>query len=197
MNARIIRYGGLFSVFLLTAALSIMPAGLFAQESGADDTVVLTEYSDYQCPACAHFHPIVEKLKEELGERIEVEYRYFPLNNHQFGALTARAAQAAKNQGKFQEMHNLLFEGQQRWSRSPNPVSILMNYAEELELDLEQFEADINSMDTQRTVMEEKMEGQEKGVNATPTFFINGEKVEQNPPSYEAFRELVESYLEN
>jgi protein-disulfide isomerase len=182
------------SLFMLSCASSDNEVS--AQDSTSAE-VVLTEYSDYQCPACAYFHPIVNKLEQEFGDRLHVEYRYFPLNGHQFGALSARAVQAARNQGKFKEMHDLLFENQQHWVSSGNPQPIFVNYAQQLGLDVEQFREDLNSAETQRIVMEDKQQGQAEGVNATPTFFINGDKLAQNPPTYEQFRALINSYMKD
>ncbi|MFH5882886.1 DsbA family protein [Halalkalibaculum sp. DA3122] len=176
-------------IFLLTAA------GSFAQESDSEADIVLTEYSDYQCPACAYYHPVVEKLKEEFGDKLKVEYRYFPLNSHQFAALAARAAEAAGNQGQFKAMHDMLFENQDNWSSSGNPQSIFIGYAKELGLDVQQFQSDLNAAETQKTVMEQKQEGVNMGVNSTPTFFINGIKVQQLPRSYDQFKSLLESQM--
>lgn len=187
------------STFLLVFVLFMgLAAGesVQAQDSNEEEQIVLTEFSDYQCPACAAYHPVVEKLKEDFGERLKVEYRHFPLNSHRYSFLAARAAEAAKNQGKFLEMHNKLFDNQHTWSRSGNPQVIFVNYAREIGLDLDRFKDDLNSGDTQKKVMEEKKRGQTLGVNATPTFFIDGEKVENNPQSYEMFIQLIESKLE-
>lgn len=185
--------------------ITLFAAGLLfgsatVQEVSAQETtsgqVTLTEYSDYQCPACAAYHPVVEKLKEDFGDKLKVEYRYFPLNSHQFAFLAARAAEAARNQGKFLEMHDMLFDNQQRWSRSGNPQAQFISYAREIGLDVEQFKNELNAAKTQKNVVEEKKEGQRLGVNSTPTFFVNGEKIERNPQSYEAFRQLIEERLE-
>lgn len=188
------------SAILLVSSLifgSAINNDLNAQEVSTEDQVILTEYSDYQCPACAAYHPLVEKLKEDFGDQLKVEYRHFPLNSHQFAFIAARAAEAAKNQDRFQEMHNMLFDNQRRWSSSGNPQSQFINFAREIGIDVEQFKNDLNNADTQRSVVEEKNKGREEGVNATPTFFIDGQKVEQNPRSYEAFKALIESSLES
>src|SRR5699024_12677703 len=97
------------------------------------DKLVITEYSDYQCPACAYFHPFVEKIKKTMGDKVTFNLRYFPLQSHRYSALAARAAQAAKNQGKFIEMHNLLFEQQQQWMSSSNPETAIVNFARRLD----------------------------------------------------------------
>lgn len=168
-----------------------------AQSSSAEsNSVTLTEYSDYQCPACGYFHPIVKKLKDQFGEQIQLELKFYPLNSHQFAALAARAAQAAKNQGKFKEMHNLLFENQKHWSSSINPTPIFEGYAKKIGLDMEQFRKDLNAAATQKAVMEEKQEGVNKGVNSTPTFFIDGKEVSPLPRTYEEFEKIIKKHLE-
>lgn len=189
---------GIIDIKLVMLSALLVFAGVLVQKASAQSSaakVILTEYSDYQCPACAYFHPIVKRLKTTFGEKLNVEYKFFPLNSHQYGALSARAAQAAGNQGKFLEMHNLLFENQDRWSSSGNPQAIFVSYAKKLGLNVEQFKEDLNAAETQRTVMEEKEEGVEMGVDSTPTFFINGQKIEENPATYSAFKELIESFM--
>lgn len=167
-----------------------------AQNSADQETsITIVEYSDYQCPACGYFHPIVKKIKEKYGDQVQLELKFFPLNSHRYAALAARAAQAAKNQGKFREMHNLLYENQKRWSQSGNPAPTFVNYARQLELDIEQFKNELNSRETQRAVMQEKKEGQQQGVRATPTFIIEGEQIESLPKNFNEFDQLVQQYL--
>ncbi|HEX6983284.1 MAG TPA: thioredoxin domain-containing protein [Balneolaceae bacterium] len=189
----------LSAIIFLGAALLVNSATLNlakAQSTSSESAVVtITEYSDYQCPACAYYHSFVKKLKEDLGDKIEFDQRFFPLSNHRYGAISARAAQAARNQGKFIEMHNLLFENQQEWANSANPTSYFLDYARKLGLDIEQFKEDLNSGETQRIVMESRQEGIRRGVRATPTFFIEGEKVRRLPRTYEQFKELVLTYI--
>lgn len=164
-------------------------------ESGEQPTITITEYSDYQCPACGYFHPIVKKLKDKYGDQIEMNYKFYPLNSHRYAALAARAAQAAKNQGKFLEMHDLLFQNQQQWSQSTNPGPTFVNYARELNLDIEQFRNELNSRETQEAVMKEKQEGRRAGVSATPTFIIEGEQISSLPKNFAEFDQLVQQYL--
>lgn len=169
-----------------------------AQSMDSEDPnqVVITEFSDYQCPACAYFHPIIEKLKQNMGDQVQVNLRYFPLSSHRYAALAARAAQAAKNQDKFYEMHSMIFENQERWSTSSNPAMEFVRYAREIGLDMDQFTNDLNAAETQEAVMTQKAEGEELGVNSTPTFFIEGEMVEPLPKTYEEFEALVQKRLE-
>lgn len=188
----------LISIFSLAVAVVLIAGATFkaqAQSEG-EPSITIVEYSDYQCPACAYFHPIVEKLKDKYGDQINFEMRYFPLNSHRYAALAARAAQAAKNQGKFREMHDLLFENQEQWSKSGNPGGIFVNYAEKIGLDIEQFKNELNAAETQKIVMEERREGRAKGVNSTPTFYIEGEQLNNLPRTFEQFDQIVQSYLQ-
>ena len=168
-----------------------------SSQSAETDKVVLTEYSDYQCPACAYFHPIVQKIKENMGDKVKVNLRYFPLNSHRYAALAARAAQAAKNQDKFLEMHNMLFERQTQWSSAGNPTTAIVGFAREIGLDMNKFTDDLNAGETQKTVMQQRQEGIDKGVNSTPTFFIDGQKIEPLPKTYEEFEAVIQKHLEN
>lgn len=189
----------LSTIILLVAGVMLATAVQQSRAQSADTNeavITITEYSDYQCPACAYFHPIVKKLKDKYGDQIELELKYFPLNSHQYAALAARAAQAAKNQGKFKEMHNLLFENQKRWSSSRNPTSVFVEFARKLNLDIEQFKNELNSAETQKIVMEERQEGRQKGVNSTPTFFIDGEQLSDLPRTFEQFDQIIQRRLE-
>jgi len=182
-------------LMLGTGTLSQTQAQSSSDESDEKVSITMTEYSDYQCPACAYFYPIVKKLKDKYGSQLKMNYKFFPLNSHRYSALAARAAQAAKNQGKFLEMHNLLFENQKQWSESPNPGPTFVNYARELNLDIEQFRDELNARETQETVMKQKKEGRQAGVNATPTFIIEGEMLSSLPESFSEFDRIVQQYL--
>jgi protein-disulfide isomerase len=151
---------------------------------------VLIEYSDFQCPACAAYHPLLHQLVEELGDRIQFVYRHFPLQRHLNAELAARAAEAAGRQGRFWEMHDLIFEGQIQWADQRNPEETFVGYAKKLGLDIEKFRADLNSREVKDAVEEDRLSGDRAGVNGTPTFFLNGVKI-NNPQSYDAFKEIL------
>ena len=107
----------------------------------------------------------------------------------------ARAAEAAGKQGKFWEMHDLLFDLQDEWSQEKNAKDKFLEYAQSLDLDLDQFEADIDSKEVKDKVTQDYQSGLRLGVNSTPTFFLNGLKL-QNPETYEEFKNLIESSIE-
>ncbi|OGZ53670.1 MAG: hypothetical protein A3B25_01335 [Candidatus Ryanbacteria bacterium RIFCSPLOWO2_01_FULL_48_26] len=157
-----------------------------------DAKVRLVEYSDFQCPACGAYYPIVKQIVAEFGDRISLTYRHFPLRNvHESADLAARAAEAAGNQGKFWEMHDMLFVNQTRWTFIPGVAgSAIEGYAKSLGLDIDTFKKDLNSGDTRDKVERDYQSGVAAGVNHTPTFFINGKEI-PNPRSYDEFKNAI------
>ena len=160
-----------------------------------DAKVVLVEYSDFQCPACDYFYSQVKQLEKDFDGKIAVVYRYFPLEQvHKNARLSARAAEAAGRQGKFWEMHDLLFENQNAWAESSNAIQAFDSYAQSLGLDMNKFNRDINSSDIDVKINNDYQSGVNSGVQGTPTFFINGKQIE-NPQSYDAFKSIIEAEL--
>jgi len=183
----------------VTILIGILSFGLLnAQDKTMPELPVLkiTKFSDYQCPACKFYGQILDQAKKEFGQRIEVTYKNYPLRMHQYADLAARAAEAAKAQGKFIEMHEMLFTGQESWSRG-NAEAIFIGYAKSLDLDMDQFKADLNSARLNRIVLADKREGTTLGVNSTPTFFFDGKKVERLPNNYAGFKALIEAKLDS
>lgn len=158
--------------------------------------IVLLEYSDFQCPACASYHPTIQRLMEEFEDDIQFTYRHFPLGQHEHANLAARSAEAAGLQGKFWEMHDMIFDNQSTWSDETNAKESFLGYAESLGLDLAQFEQDLNSTDVKNKVNRDRQDGNRAEVNATPTFYLNGTKV-SGISSYEDFQGLIQSVVSN
>ncbi len=143
-----------------------------------DAQVVLTEFSDFQCPACAQFSGVVDKILEEYGESVRFEYKHFPLVSiHKNAIPAAKAAEAAGQQGAFFKMHDVLFAKQQEWSDVPNPQLYFVQYAQELGLDVAQFKTQMKSSLIADKVKDELHQAQELGLRGTPTFFLNGEQM--------------------
>lgn len=162
----------------------------------ADSKVVLMEYEDFQCPACGAFYPIVKRLAEEYGDRIAVVYRHFPLRAiHPHAEPLARAAEAAGMQGKFFEMHDMIYEKQSEWIKKTSVKKTIQEFAEALALDMDKFEADLKSDSVRQKVRTDSTGGRKAGISGTPTFFLIGQKIE-NPRSYEAFQTVIEKALE-
>lgn len=141
-------------------------------QGSPDADIVLVEYGDYECPYCGAAYPVVKELQKRLGHKLSFAFRNFPLANaHPHAEFAAEAAEAAAAQGKFWEMHDLLYEHQD----ALEPEN-LIEYATTLGLDLHRFTKEINEHVYATRVREDFRSGVRSGVNGTPTFFINGER---------------------
>ena len=140
--------------------------------------VSLVKYSDFQCPACAQFSPFLTAIVEQYGEDLSFEYKHFPLiTAHPYAVPAARAAEAAGQQGKFWEMHDLLFENQRAWSSSANPNALFEQYALELGLDMDTYKRHFRSSKIRDAVNQSYQEARELNLTGTPTLFLNGEEM--------------------
>lgn len=146
--------------------------------SPAVEKAQLVEFLDFECPACGSIHPVVEEFKAEFGDRITFIHRHFPLPVHPNAGQAALAAEAAGQQDQYQQMINKLFETQSQWARSQqSQAPLFRTYAEQLGLDLALFDAAVADPKTEERIMADVADGKALGVNATPTFFLNGEKL--------------------
>jgi protein-disulfide isomerase len=135
-----------------------------------DAAATLVEYGDYQCPYCGQAYHILKAVHHRMGRRLRFAFRHFPLAEiHPFAPGAAEAAEAAGAQGKFWEMHALLFENQPALD-GPD----LLRYATHLGLELPRFVRELNDHTYEPRVREDFMTGVRSGVNGTPTFFVNG-----------------------
>lgn len=155
-----------------------------------DASVVLIEYSDFQCPACAFYYPFLKQFAEEFGNKLVIAYRHFPLPNHQNAKPATYTAESAGRQGKFWEMHDLLFNNQKEWKDKRNADEDFINYAQTLNLDTEQFKTDFYSKEIKKKIEGAYQNSVRLGLNSTPTFFLNGKKI-SNPRNYEDFRNII------
>ena len=132
--------------------------------------ITLVEYGDYECPNCGEAYPVVKELQEQLGERLRFVFRNFPLTKaHPHAQNAAEAAEAAAAQGRFWEMHDVLFENQEKLGDNN-----LIRYANKLGLDATRFQSELSGHVHEARVREDFMSGVRSGVNGTPGFFING-----------------------
>lgn len=152
--------------------------------------VTIVEFGDYQCPACGNAHPVMKQILEEYKGQVAFVYRHFPLPQHNNAVVAAKASEAAGEQGKFWEMHDLLYTRQSEWSEESNPSEIFKAYAKELELDTELFAKNISGDAYKETIEQDKNDGIQLGVNSTPTIFINNKKL-IGPASYENIKRRV------
>jgi len=134
--------------------------------------VTLVEYGDYQCPYCGMAYPIVKSLQRALGNKLRFVFRNFPLSeSHEYAEHAAEAAESAGAQGKFWEMHDMLYENQEQLTDRD-----LVSYGEKLDLNAEQIAQDLEDGTFRSRVREDFRGGVRSGVNGTPSFFVNGRR---------------------
>jgi len=141
-------------------------------KGNASASAFLVEFSDFQCPACQAFAPLVESLIAQYGDALSVAYRHYPLPQHAYAEKAAKAAQAAANQGKFWEMHDELFANQAKLSDQT-----LSEIVKKLALDEARFNQDLESKEINDMITEDIAAGNRFNINQTPTFFLNGQKL--------------------
>ena len=179
------------------------PTGQLTIPVSADDwsrgagnpKVTIVEYSDLECPACAAYEPVVEKVLADNQDTVQLVYRHFPLSQHRSSQLAALYAEAAGKQGKFWEMHDKLFATQDSWTINPAAKNepIFQTYAQELGLDMVKLATDLKDPSLQAKIKASYDGGVAAGVDSTPSFFINGERV-KNPRTLDEFEALITSY---
>lgn len=140
--------------------------------------VVLTEYADFQCPACAALHQDIEEIVADYQNKIKFEYRHFPLNYHRNSFAAAQAAEAAGNQGKFWEMAKLLFSRQAEWEKAAVFYDKAKSYGSILNLNLDQFAKDYQSRQIKDKITQDRQQAENLSLPGTPSFLINNELVE-------------------
>ncbi|HSX16803.1 MAG TPA: thioredoxin domain-containing protein [Patescibacteria group bacterium] len=157
--------------------------------------VTLIEYGDYQCPFCGQYYPIVKQVQQKYGDEITFQFRNLPLLQiHQNAFAGARAAEAASNQGKFWEMHDLLYENQASWSNTSNVLPVFQTYAKQLGLNADQFKKDFSSAATNDVINADITEfDKTKQEKSTPTFFLDGKKI--TPRSVDEFSKLIDDEI--
>jgi len=158
--------------------------------------VTIEEFGDFQCPPCGALHPVLKAMEHEFGPRLRIIFREFPLvPAHQYAPAAARAAEAAGMQGKFWEMHDLIYENQKSWANAFDVRPIFEAYATRIGLDLEKFRRDSSSEAVAQRILQDGKRGRSLGVQGTPTVFMNGREVpfESLPP--EKLRVLINNEL--
>ena len=158
---------------------------------GKNTTVELVEFGDYQCPHCGHAYPLLKRLMQEMQEQMTFVFRNFPLAEaHPFATAAALAAEAAAHQGKFWEMHDMIFENQRKLSNN-----IFLDFAASLQLDENKFISHWKNEKTLEKVEKDFESGVRSWVNGTPTFFINGNLLSTYDGSYESLKSAVTALI--
>ena len=136
----------------------------------------LVVFSDFECPFCRVFATTLDMLTEQYGDQLCIYFKHFPLPQHANAEPAARAVNAAGQQGRFWEMHDLLFESQSELRDTSDPLAIFLRLAGQLDLDVDRFVSDLNDTSLAALPGRDRAEAQAAGVNSTPTLFINGVK---------------------
>lgn len=153
-------------------------AGEMRYKEGSGN-IILVEFSDFQCPACRAVQEPLTAILLKYQDKITMVYRHFPLSNiHKNAQIAARATEAAYQQGKFWEMHDLLFEKQTEWAELTDPREKLSEYAGEIGMEKEKFVSDLESDQTKQVVANDLLAATRYRLTGTPTFFVNGIKTE-------------------
>ena len=141
--------------------------------------VILVEFSDFQCPACQAVQEPLMQILDKYEGKVEFVYRYFPLNTiHKNAQIAAQAAEAAGRYDKFWQMHDKLFETQSEWEGIADPREMMVGYAQEIGIDKDKFASELESQEVRDGVNNDSLSATRYQLTGTPTFFINGVKVE-------------------
>jgi len=171
-----------------------------------DSKVVLVEYGDFQCPSCGGAHPQIKSVTEDYKDKVSFIFRNFPLTSlHPNAKAAASAVEAAGLQGKYWDMHNLIFESQSEWGTlsGTQRTDQFSSYAQQLGLDQDKFVKDLASSSVTKKITFDQALGKKIGVSATPTFYLNGEKLSDDissaivQGSTTELTKLIDQKLEN
>jgi protein-disulfide isomerase len=159
--------------------------------------VVLEEYGDYQCPPCGMLYPVLKDIEHEYGKQLQVVFHHFPLTKiHKNAMNAARAAEAARNQGKFWEMHDRLYRNQNAWKDLDDPRALFIQYAQELGLNADRFTRDLASPEVEQRIAADMQKGSSVGVTGTPTVFIEGQMLLYEKTTPDGLRQGINYMLQ-
>jgi protein-disulfide isomerase len=159
------------------------------------EEAVLVEFLDFECESCRAFYPTVEELRAEFASELTVVLRYFPIPSHTNAQNAALAVEAASRQGQLEAMYKMMYATQGEWGEAQeSKAQVFRGFADELGLDLAQYDQDVADPATLERVTRDFDDGLALGVSGTPTFFLDGEKVTANSP--DELRAAVEAALD-
>lgn len=164
-------------------------------KGGAEASVVIKEYSDFQCPACKAMSPVLKEIIKKYGDKIRFEYNHYPLPQHTYAMPAAIASQCVYEQkpDQFFAYHDTLFENQGTWESAADKQAAneyFTTYAKELDVKIDAFKSCIASSEAEARIQEDITEAQTLGVNSTPTFFVNGKMLTKTPYAAELQKEI-------
>jgi protein-disulfide isomerase len=154
--------------------------------------VKIEEFGDFQCPSCAALSPALSQAEQKYHGKLCVIFRQFPLASHPHAQEAARAAEAAGLQGRFWEMHDLLYGSQLMWTRAAETRELFNQFAKSLGLDVERFKIDLESEQVKARIVADQQRAASLGVSRTPAIFINGERLPDSSLNQKALQEAIE-----
>ena len=159
--------------------------------------VVLEEYGDYQCPPCGLLYPVLKDIEHEYGKQLQIVFHHFPLTKiHKNAMAAAHAAEAARNQNKFWEMHDRLYRNQNSWKDLDDPRPMFVQYARELGLNIDRFTRDLDSPEVEQRIAADMQKGTGVGVTGTPTVFIEGNMLRYEATTPDGIRQGINFMLQ-
>jgi protein-disulfide isomerase len=163
----------------MVSDLSLLSNATSHMTGSPEAKVTVVEFGDYQCPACAQTHPAIKQVVDAYAANPDFNFvfRHFPLSQHANAVEAAAAAEASGAQGKYWEMHDMLYEHQNEWASLGDPTVVFVGYATTLGLDVARFTKEISDKKYADVIAADLSDGNRAGVNATPTIYINGTKV--------------------
>lgn len=183
--------------------ITVNPAALVRDDSlrvpSKSAKVQLVEFADFECPACAMLHPALKRILTEYGDKIDYTFRVIPI--HQHSVLAASAVMAARDQGKFIEMSDIIFDHQDDWTaygKTDAQISALFEqYAGEIGLDIAKYKSDLsaNAGKYKATVDKDASDAQAMGINSTPTGIVNGKPLIRGVVTYDKLKSIIEAEL--
>ncbi len=165
-----------------------LPVGSSAVKGNKNAPVTIVEFSDFQCPYCSKLQPTLKQVLAAYPNEVKLVFKDFPLSFHQNAKNAAKAARAAGEQGKYWEMHDLIFENYNQLNDN-----LYKDFAAKLQLNEAKFLADLNSKKYDNLIQQDIILGQNSGVGGTPTLFLNGKRMQGR--SFDDFKAAIEGYL--
>ncbi len=161
----------------------------------ANAQVTLEEFGDFQCPPCGSISGFLDELVKEYDPHLRIVFRNLPLEMHQHAREAALAAEAAGLQGRFWEMHDVLYREQATWSKADNPRELFDSYAGMIGLNVDQFKKDMEGEKARARVDSDQERANSLGVQMTPTVFINDHQMSPNDKTPEGLRAAIDAAL--
>jgi protein-disulfide isomerase len=153
----------------------------------------IEEFGDFQCPSCAALSPALNQTEQKYRGKLCVIFRQFPLASHRHAQEAARNAEAAGLQGRFWEMHDLLYGSQLVWTRAADTRELFNQFAKSLGLDVERFKIDMESEQVKERIVADQQRAASLGVNSTPAIFINGRRLPDSSLNQKALQEAIDA----